>query len=773
MKITKVKAIGMIPYIEYIKKGGTKTYQLPIKNIKEFNVAQPPPAKGSLYDISQLKNDPKVMWHGSTTGELKGGTSGVHVGTHKAAKEALEARIGIKADGTDWSGATKYGDTLLAGQDTLRKLDPRGYNKTGFNVDVPKNDFYIRDYPQLKAKYSGGAVVSLDTKPTMTPVRIKGQMSNVPDRPMGDFQAGGRMKGLLERGKAKSGYYYKNVGEDAGSISAVVPSRKHLEVIKPNVAQPPVSDISETVYHGTSSDVDLKDLSPEFTGKNIGGTKLAKGIYFSNNLDDAKSYSTYQKDIVGVKGTTPKIIEAEITNAKLKTINSNDFVTEAIAKPFRDQGYDGILRKGIGGSSGFNEYIIFNPKVLKQPQAQPPPAKGRVYDISKELEPLAKEARKYKSAKEFVDDAFYLSKYKPIIKDSPEIKRLSTEIDALVKERNALVRPDISGSISTGRKVTNESRFTDLQNEITSKLNQLEKLKDQTAKLQLTDFWNKANVAQPPTAKGSLYDISKLKEQELKLTKKLDKTISGAEMNKLKPEIERIQKQIRSIQESESVTMSKNERILLTKEIKKVFPKAQFDIIDKKNARQLLSSTFFEDELKQLPRDTLEKLNILAGKTSNVAQPPPAKGRVYDISELEESVKKATDKFDKIDKETSFVREQGKTGAFGTVSKSLTKRFASANQKVSQAASEVGRKEALLEIGKLKGLEENPTYWSKVDDILYKINQVVDHSDKYKYAGVARQEYVWKKKEALQRFVDKYASSSEKKILDVAPLERR
>jgi hypothetical protein len=37
------------------------------------------------------------------------------------------------------------------------------------------------------------------------------------------------MAGLHKRGKARSGYFYKNVSEDAGSVSAVVPGWSHLK----------------------------------------------------------------------------------------------------------------------------------------------------------------------------------------------------------------------------------------------------------------------------------------------------------------------------------------------------------------------------------------------------------------------------------------------------------------------------------------------------------------------------------------------------------------
>ena len=36
----------------------------------------------------------------------------------------------------------------------------------------------------------------------------------------------------FKRGKAKNGYYYKNEGEDVGSISAVVPNANHIKEIK-------------------------------------------------------------------------------------------------------------------------------------------------------------------------------------------------------------------------------------------------------------------------------------------------------------------------------------------------------------------------------------------------------------------------------------------------------------------------------------------------------------------------------------------------------------
>jgi len=189
--------------------------------------------------IDELKADKSVFWHGSPSGDMRGGAYGLHIGTHEAAKQALEARIGVKADGTDWDGTTEYGKTLIAGKKTLSKPENE-YRVTGYNSgrDIPENDYYPseRDY---KATYGDRSVVSETSRPSIQPVKIIGEMSNYPSNPHEDFKANGYMKAAITKGNAKRGYYYNNVGEDSGSISAVVPNANHIEVIpfskeKPN-----------------------------------------------------------------------------------------------------------------------------------------------------------------------------------------------------------------------------------------------------------------------------------------------------------------------------------------------------------------------------------------------------------------------------------------------------------------------------------------------------------------------------------------------------------
>lgn len=181
----------------------------------------------ALWDVVNNQRGEISMWHGTPSGRIGGGKKGIHIGTWKAAKEALEARIGIPANG-EWDGTRKYGETLLAGKKTLLKLDPDGYNQTGYNAVAPNKDYY----PRGDAKYSDGTIVPLDSKPNILNVKISGRMTNTLQSPHSDIKANATMAAQIKRNRAKSGYYYINEGEDSGSISAVVPNEKHLEIIK-------------------------------------------------------------------------------------------------------------------------------------------------------------------------------------------------------------------------------------------------------------------------------------------------------------------------------------------------------------------------------------------------------------------------------------------------------------------------------------------------------------------------------------------------------------
>lgn len=168
----------------------------------------------------------KTFYHGSPTGDLgPDEPHAIHVGTREAAKEALEARIGIPVDG-EWDGTRTYGETKLAGQHTIRS---RGGYPTGHNTGAPLDrDYYSRDR-EVRPTFANGQDVRDDMKPDIFPVHIVGDMTNTPETPHSDQKANGLMQGGLKRGNAKRGFYYRNIGEDSGSISAVVPHPSHLE----------------------------------------------------------------------------------------------------------------------------------------------------------------------------------------------------------------------------------------------------------------------------------------------------------------------------------------------------------------------------------------------------------------------------------------------------------------------------------------------------------------------------------------------------------------
>jgi hypothetical protein len=164
-----------------------------------------------------------AMWHGTPSGDLRGGVTGLHVGTKQAATEALEARIGIPADGKGWDGTREYGKTLLAGKDRIQSGQFGQYRLSGYNVDAPANDYYPTKMPTF------GDSVAIDPtwKPWIRPVMVVGEMTNTRRTPITDSQANRRIQ-------RKRGAYYINEGEHAGSVSAVLPNGDSVRVKLPD-----------------------------------------------------------------------------------------------------------------------------------------------------------------------------------------------------------------------------------------------------------------------------------------------------------------------------------------------------------------------------------------------------------------------------------------------------------------------------------------------------------------------------------------------------------
>ena len=176
--------------------------------------------------IGRVPIQPGVWFHGSPIGEP--GPGPIHVGTHQAAQSALEARIGIPADGREWDGTREWGKTLLAGRETQARMETDGTRAkyttgTGFNSTAPTKDYYPTDRTDEHPSFGGKQPIPYDAKPAIHTYEIAGNMSNNTYHPTTDARANG-MAGRLKN----QGTYYKNIGEDSGSVSAVVPSKDFL-----------------------------------------------------------------------------------------------------------------------------------------------------------------------------------------------------------------------------------------------------------------------------------------------------------------------------------------------------------------------------------------------------------------------------------------------------------------------------------------------------------------------------------------------------------------
>ncbi len=123
------------------------------------------------------------------------------------------------------------------------------------------------------------------------------------------------------------------------------------------------------IYHGTPEKLTLKELNANKTGKNTiskkGFYEKAKGIYFTDNLSEAKQYSTYKRDIKGLKVKNPTIIKGYVDESNIKEIKTNDILMESDVANIRKQGYSGIKKIGVGKTAGNTEWIIFDKNILK------------------------------------------------------------------------------------------------------------------------------------------------------------------------------------------------------------------------------------------------------------------------------------------------------------------------------------------------------------------------------------------------------------------------
>ena len=138
---------------------------------------------------SEFAQQPGTWFHGAANGMIGAHGGAFHVGTFRAAHEALGARMAGKNPGN-------YPKAYDQAIDTARRTGQTGSKRPGA-------------YP---------------SDPKITPGRIVGKMSNNTFQPYRDEVANG-MAGRLRH----QGVYYKNIAEDSGSVSAVLPNREHFK----------------------------------------------------------------------------------------------------------------------------------------------------------------------------------------------------------------------------------------------------------------------------------------------------------------------------------------------------------------------------------------------------------------------------------------------------------------------------------------------------------------------------------------------------------------
>ncbi len=260
-----------------------------------------------------------------------GAVNGIHVGTEEAAHQALNARIGKPLEGK-WDGTREYGKTLLS-----------PYQSTGTERDLEN-----ARYPSGKAGYTPDASghstpVPMDARPHVFPVRIKGPMIGHPAAPVTDDYANARMRGQLTRGNARRGYFYRNVGEDEGSISAAVPSAAHLE----RLDVPKTAGLLEHFgawYHGTNHQLHPGQvLTPEGAGDDH--------VFFSGNKEHADFLAAVRADPSWTpdqpEHSAPRTYEVEPLDHYEADPEDEQHYTDAQA--YRTRGRVRVIRQAVAG----------------------------------------------------------------------------------------------------------------------------------------------------------------------------------------------------------------------------------------------------------------------------------------------------------------------------------------------------------------------------------------------------------------------------------------
>ena len=235
----------------------------------------------------EFADSPQTWWHGTRYGKLLAAVEtsgqGFHVGSYEAARQALAAQcgwdLGPREQGAERQEAARAYLRKWAGEETAnpdgsytyrtKRLAGIGDSEETVRFDGDYLDLvaYARQYDNgmvepWAARYAAAraglglrraGTVSLDPpvypvvhrgsgelsdkgadaqpdgkeRPVLIPVWIVGEMTNAPTggELRDDYWANGVMASNLRRNRARRGMYYKNISEDEGSVSAVLPNR--------------------------------------------------------------------------------------------------------------------------------------------------------------------------------------------------------------------------------------------------------------------------------------------------------------------------------------------------------------------------------------------------------------------------------------------------------------------------------------------------------------------------------------------------------------------
>ena len=151
----------------------------------------------------EFEAQPGTMFHGNPTGNFnqEGGPQGFHVGSKQAATDAVVARAGF--------GGYSDGSRI-----------PAPFRGSRRPVDDPERPYTKSEAVAHPEHLRGGRIDS-------PMVNAPGNMGSYGKGTHGDVMANVLVAAINKRGETmRQGIYYKNASEDAGSTSAVVPSRQ-------------------------------------------------------------------------------------------------------------------------------------------------------------------------------------------------------------------------------------------------------------------------------------------------------------------------------------------------------------------------------------------------------------------------------------------------------------------------------------------------------------------------------------------------------------------